>query len=146
VSYLSKGARGTSTVGAVFGQNQPGPERELSLRLTYPYVEVPLYVAFAPSVRGRLQPQLYAGGHLSFAQPAYASYAIAGGPYTEGERDESVQSRDAGISGGLLVRAETERFGTLTGGLHVSAGLENLRRTTPALHAVGALLFVGVAF
>ena len=147
VAYLSKGARGASTVGEIFPNEPTGdPNREIRLRLAYPYVEVPLYVAFSPQTRGRLQPQVYAGGHLSFAQAAYASYAIAGGGYTDAERDESVQSRDAGISGGVLMRSETDRFGTLVAGVHVSVGLENLRRITPPLHAVGALLFVGVAF
>ncbi len=89
---------------------------------------------------------MYAGAHLSFAQPAYASYAIADGAYTEGERDRSVRTRDAGLTAGLLGRFETERFGTLAVGAELSAGLQNLRATTPALHALGGLFYVGVAF
>lgn len=145
VEYLAKGADGEAPADVLFPEDGPN-ETLVRLRFDHAYLEVPVYLAYAPTVRARVQPQVYAGPHVSFLQSAYARYGARGAALGEAQTDASIRSRDFGLTAGALVRAEAGAFGRLVVGAHASLGFQNLRRRTPALTARGVLVYAGVSF
>ena len=143
LNYVTAGAIGEGSAGDVFA-NPADPDQRVRLRFTYTYLQLPVLVAWEPSLRRTLTPRLFAGPYVAFKQDAYVRLEddVPGAS----EIDTEVRDRDYGIAFGGQVSVETGTLGRLALGAEASVGLQDVRESDFRTTNLCVLLFVGLMF